>query len=202
MKKLLYPFFALGLLALVSCEDDEPVKIPEPLPVDAVSYNGKNYSIENGTIIDWGAWEDYYNYDVFLTDGVMDFENETADDATIVIYAELWSPGTEKFQTGTFAYDSAGGPKGKPFFKHVDVVVESNNNGQIDENDERLTVKAGTFKISGSGTNFNVEVDFTLNNNKSLKGTYSGNFEKFDGTIIEESAPGLRMGKPAKFKMK
>lgn len=199
MKTLNYSFFALGLLATVSCNDDDQTPTPEPLPVNAVSYNGKNYTIDNGSVIDWGSWEDHYNYDFFLTDGEMDFENETAVDATVMVYAELWSPGTESFTTGTFNYDNSGVTGDKRFFENAAVVMDTNNNADLDENDDHLTVKAGSFKVSGSGTSYTVEVDVTLSNNKLLKGRYSGTFEIIEGSIEEMPGGRRRAGQPGKF---
>lgn len=203
MKKFLYPIYALAMLAMVSCtDDDDKVPAPEPMPTNAVSYNSKNYDIDNGTIIDWGFWENHYNYDVFLTDGIMDFENETAPGATFVIYAELWSPGTEDFSTGTFTFDDSGNTAGKRFFENLTVVIDSNNSGELDEEDDELTAKAGTFKISGSGTRYSVEMDVMLSNNKAIKGTYSGTFEKFEGTLEEMPGGRQRAEKPAKLSFK
>lgn len=198
MTKLFYSIFALGLLATASCKDDE-TPTSEPLPANTLSYNGKNYPIDNGAIIDWGSWEDHYNYDFFLTDGMMDLENETAVDATVMIYAELWSPGTESFATGTFIFDNSGETGDKRFFENAAVVMDSNNNGELDENDDHLTVKAGTFKVSGSGTSYTVEVDVTLSDNKLLKGKYSGTFEIIEGSIEEMPGGRRRVGKPGKF---
>lgn len=197
MKKLFYSIFALGLLATASCKEDEELT-PKPLPANTVSYNGINYTIDNGTIIDWGSWEDHYNYDFFLTDGVMDFENETALDATVMIYAELWSPGTESYTSGTFNFDNSGETGDKRFFENAAVVMDTNNNGDLDENDDRLTVKAGTFKVSGSGTSYTVEVDVTLSDNKLLKGNYSGTFEIIDGPMEEMPGGRRSAGKPGK----
>lgn len=199
MKKLIYGTLVLGLLATTSCEGDEvKTPAPEPLPTNAVTYNQKNYPIDNGTIIDWGSFEDYYNYDFFLTDGELDLENETAEGASVMVYAELWSPGTENFSNGTYTFIENGGSQGKPFFDNVFVVTDTNNNGELDENDDQITVKAGTFKVSGSGTKYSIEVDATLTNDKTLKGTYSGTFEKFNGTIVEESGRTHRAGKSGK----
>lgn len=196
MKKLLYSIFALGLLATVSCKDDDDVvPTPEPLPTNAVAYKGKNYSFDNGAIIDWGSWENHYNYDFFLTDGEMDFENQTALGATVMLYAELWSPGTENFSTGTFSYEDSENTTGKKFFETVVVVMDTNNNGELDEADDQLTAKAGTIKVSGSGTNYALEMDITLSNDQSLKGTYNGAFELYEGELEGESGERRRMGK-------
>ncbi len=204
MKKLLYSMLAFGLLTTVSCTDDDNTPAPTPLPEDAVAYNGKNYDIDNGAVIDWGTWENHYNYDFFLTDGEMDFENETAIGATVMIYAELWSPGTESFSTGTFTFDNSGDTDGKRFFETTLVVMDTNNNGELDEDDDQLTVKAGTIKVAGSDADFTVEMDVTLSNDKPMKGKYSGTFDVFEGTIEGEGmrAQGFSAGKSGKFSVK
>lgn len=186
MKKILYSTFALGMLSVVSCSDDN-TPVPNQMPSNAVSYEGKTFGIDTGKMINWGAWENHYNYDLLLTDGVLDIENQTTSEATAFISAELWSPGTESFTPGTFNFDDSGETAGKHYFENSTVYLDTNNNGELDDSDTRQTVKAGTFKVVAeqNNTTYRVEMSLTLENNKKVSGTYRGDFAIIDGFPIE-----------------
>ena len=132
----------------------------------------------------------------------MDLENGTAEDATILVYAELWSPGASQFKTGTFTYTSSSDIAGKHVFENIVVMVDTDNNKVLDENDAQVTVKAGTVKVTGSESNYTVEMDVTLSNNKPLKGKYSGSFDVYEGSLEEMGAQNRRAGKANMKKLK
>lgn len=194
MKKLLYSFLALGLLTTVSCKDDDETPAPAPVANNTVAYDGADYSIDNGAIIDWGTDGEHYNYDVFLADGEIDFETNTASGASIIVYAELFSPGDEEFSSGTFNFNASGNVSGKHYFEMAEIMVDSNDNGQLDENDDLLTVTAGKIITTGDASNFTLELDVTLDNGKTLKGKYTRSFDYYDGT----GGGGERISKTAK----
>jgi hypothetical protein len=194
MKKLLYSFLALGLITTASCKDDDGAPEPAPIANNSVAYNGTSYSIDNGAIIDWGTDGEHYNYDIFLADGEIDFETNTATGASIIVYAELFSPGDSDFSAGTFIYNASGNVSGKYYFEMLQVMTDSNNNRRLDEHDEILNVTGGKVTTTGKPSNFSMELDVTLDNGKTLKGNYSGSYDYYDGT----GGGGERVGKSAK----
>ncbi|WP_205502567.1 hypothetical protein [Rufibacter psychrotolerans] len=176
--------FCLAVLAgftFVSCSDDDEEEV-SPNTDNKVVYNGTTYSMKSGLVEDYGPSDNHYNYDFYITDGTITTSNNDFEvvNSKIVLFAELLSPGTSEFKTGTFSfvqnYNDAGN-ENKHVFEDALVVTDTNNDNILDEQDEELGVTGGTVKVSGGNNrNYTVEFDVTLENGKTAKGGYSGTF--------------------------
>lgn len=193
MKKLLYLAAALALLATASCKDDEG----GPPPVtDAIMFDGKGYNGEKGLVFDYGDDGEYYNYDFMVADANITMEDLEADqiDATFLMYAELFSLGTESFRTGTFT----SGAGENLYYTNIQLIVDTNNDGMLSSEDQLYDVQNGDFTVAGgTGTNYTLTFDLTVAGGKKLTGTYSGNFEYIDP--FGERAPGEDLRKVSRF---
>ncbi|MFD2514770.1 hypothetical protein ACFSRY_12920, partial [Pontibacter locisalis] len=161
MKKLLYPFFALGLLAMVSCQKEEIEPLPQPERTATI--DGASYTLNKGAIIDNGVYGGRYEKTFILSDAEIDIKNPTKG-SSIYIFASLTAPGTV-FSTGTFIptilridgkYEDV---TGKHLANQLYVKVDSNGDSKIDENDILLPAKTGTMKVSGTSPNYTVDID-------------------------------------------
>ncbi|MCC9166928.1 hypothetical protein [Pontibacter harenae] len=214
MKKASYTFRTLLCLLLagftfVSCSKDDDEDTTPSLN-NQIEYNGTTYNIQTGIIEDWGSVglsdgdEDlyisndnvtHYNYDVSITDGTLqansDGELENVG-ATVFVYAELLSPGTTNFTTGTFSYIEYEDDltqeqidakyNNKSFFEDAYIVIDANGNGTLDASDASSIAYAtgGTITVSGSNNNYTVDYNLTLDNGRTIVGSYSGDFQYFD----------------------
>lgn len=176
MKKFTLITCVLALLvSVISCKDDDENEVNNA--PNELSYDGKTYTPVNGYVYDAGAVESHYNKDFYLTDGEADFENQDLSNASFLFSAELYSPGTSEFQTGTFQFNDDGNVDNKHFFDHSDIILDANGNKQLDIEDEFYNVRAGTITVSGSHPSYTIALDVTLDNDKALKGRYSGTFK-------------------------
>lgn len=186
----LIAMLAIAGAFLMACSDDDD---DDDDNGTSITFDGTNYTIADGTIEDYGAYNpldeaSHYNYDFHFSDkafieyteeGYTYWEADTT--STFYIYAELFSPGTSAFQTGTFEYmDSEGLTQsdidGKFFF--YDVYVGTRSGDTFMDYD----ATSGTVTVSGSGTNYKIEFDVTFTGGKKLTGTYEGSFKYSDSS--------------------
>lgn len=176
---------AIASAFLMSCEKDDD---DDDGGSNSIVFDGTSYSIKDGLISDYGAYDTHWNYDFVLVNAALTEVTEDgytyfdAPEATFYVYAELFSPGTSSFQTGTFQYmsydASAEDVDGKYYF--YDVTVGTRNADGTNEMDYEAT--AGTVKVTGSGSNYTIEFDVTVEGGKTVKGSYSGTFKTEDET--------------------
>lgn len=164
MKKTLYLFFISFAFILTSCSSDDDSSGDS---VDnKVTYDGKEVIISSGFIEDYGNVNSYYNYDFTLI-GTLDGEPYS-------FYAELLSPITDgKFTPGSFTY--VGIESETPpdyFYSYANITVGSTE----------IDVVEGTILVSGGGTDYKISGTLTLENDKTLKISYSGSFAILDET--------------------
>lgn len=166
MKKLL--IYAAGLLLLTACGDDED-------PMAPISIGEKVFAIETAKTVDYGAYDGYYNYDLYLTDGTLTAEN-TPENATVFIYSELFFYGTEAFEAGVFQLDAKASDK-KSYIGDVLVAIDENADGQITKSDAFLPAKTGTITLNGSNNTYKISFNLTLGNDQVLKGDFNGTLD-------------------------
>ncbi len=188
-----------GIVEIEEMEDME-----DPSEENTLVYNNTNYTIKDGGIEDYGAFPpldngitSHYNFDFYIFDADFTIVTEGEDiyweappDATFGFYAELFSPGIGGFQTGAFQFMDLSNANqssinGKYFFDYADVYIDSR--GFFDENGEERDnfqveqeVVGGTITVSGSGLNYTLNVDVTLQNGQRLQGSCSLTFEYID----------------------
>ena len=217
MKKLTYLLCLAGLLATVSCKDDDG---GEPGPVsNTFTVDGKNFVAKSGVIEDYGSdgtdvdgdgENDFYNYDFYITDANIVQKGDSYEvegNSSMLVYVETYSPSGSSFKPGTFNFSTGENPaKGDYMFVAAYLVLDKNNSGTVGDeilNSDYSEVTAGKVTISGSNRNYTVAFDVTLENNKKLTGSYAGNFAYTDNRSGER-APGedLRMNRGHKLRLK
>jgi hypothetical protein len=182
---------AFASLFIVACEKDDDDD--DDNGNNTIVFDGTSYTIVDGLVEDYGEYDPiesgeytHWNYDFSLLD--VEFTQETEEgytywdapeSASFFAYAELFSPGTTSFQAGTFEfieYDSATPENidGKFFFNEAYMGIK------VDGDETGFEATAGTVKVSGSGSNWTIEFDLTLEGGKTAKGSYSGTFKMED----------------------
>ena len=186
---------AFASLFIISCSKDDDDD--DDANNNTVVYDGTSYTMVDGLVSDYGSYDpidlgtaSHYNIDFAIVDAVLVQVTEgdytywnPGENTTIWAYAELFSSGTASFQTGTFVfidYDTATAEsiEGKIFFTDVEVGVISGTS------ELEFEATAGTVTVSGSGTNYTISFDITLENGKKLTGGYSGVFKFEDETSM------------------
>lgn len=161
-----YLLLLSGLLVLSACKKDDEA------PLEPITFDGTTYTIKEAKVIDYGAYEGYYNYDIYMTDGSLDSQNMPNSDASLFIYAELYTPG-DAFKTGTFVI---GGDKvaERAYLGAAMVAVDSNGDGSITEADQIISASSGEVRVEGAKPDFQLTYKLELVDGSSLKGTYNG----------------------------
>jgi len=202
--KTTFNFFKLSTLALAltfaatSCSLFEKKDDPKPAKSE-VEYNGSNYNLDQGLIVDLGAANLYgnddthYDYDFYVSDGDIEDNGDEVEEiqGSFGIFTECYSLGDSEFKTGTFTFVDASNDgslsdsqrqtkyKNKSVFASS-VYIDANGNGILSD-EVPIRANGGTVKVSGSSPNFTIEYDLTLANGKTLKGRRTGSFNKIRG---------------------
>lgn len=189
--KLLLLLLLTGVF-FVACEEEEEKDDEKNI----ITYDGLSYTMKDGVLEDYGSGSPHventhYNYNVVIADAPLKLitgnDGEThwrfGDGSTFGIDIELYSPGTNSFNTGTFNYLdwyddglTQADFDGKYFFADGSVFFISGNTQSV------YLVTSGTIKVSGSSLDYSIEFDLIINNGKAIKGNYSGSFKYDDKT--------------------
>ncbi|MEN7550380.1 hypothetical protein AAG747_20850 [Rapidithrix thailandica] len=161
----------LLIFALSSCSKKDPDPVKNEITVD-----NQTYSLLDGYIIDYGAYDMHYNFDFYIGDSDYDEDKEDFVDPSMIIYIELFSPGTTEFKAGTYEFiassNSSVDREGKHFFEFGVFATKG---------ESELYVEGGTVKITKvtSEHYFEIHYDLILENGKILKGDYRGELTYF-----------------------
>lgn len=189
MNKLLYSLGLLGLLATASCKDDDGAATPVS---GDITFEGKAYTGKKGMLFDFGNDGSHYNYDFVVVDAVIVPTDLVTGElnAKFFFWPELYSPGTDKFRTGTFNYNES--PAASDYYFNVaDLVVDSNNDGKLTSADQAYVAEGGTITVSGTASKYTMSFDITMEGGKKLKGAYTGEYQYMDARE-DESEGGRR----------
>ncbi len=164
---------------MISCGKDDPDDKGQDI-INEVTYDGTTYGLADGNGVVENYFHDgiHYNKDFTITDGTVTIDQfgycEFHPDE-IIIYAELFSPGTNQFNEGTFTY-SENPQDSDYYFDSVDVTIDSNNDGLVNYDDGEIEATGGSITIEGSGKSISIEYNLTIGT-KSLQGNFhSDNF--------------------------
>lgn len=190
----------VALLSFSACSDDDDDSNPNgnnPPASSSISFDGKSYNMKSGLVIDYGATsievfapETHYNYDFIVTDGPINFVQDSVNgdfylpgsNSTISVNIELLSPDTSNFKSGTFNFIdedsvSVASASGKYFFSYGE--VELDNDGVVDGDFDgpEFDVVGGFVVVSGtSASNYSINYNLQVEGGRTLTGTYSGSF--------------------------
>lgn len=166
MKKFIYLFSLIAVASFTSCSEDDESDTPSVN--NGINYDGQEVEISSAIIEDYGGFSSY-NYDFTLTG--------TANGISYSFYAELFSPvieGQTGFRTGTFSYSATTPSEPAFYFTDADIEVDGTT----------YRVNGGKITVSGSGTNFTLTTDVTLENEIPLTVSYSGEFTVASGRAM------------------
>ena len=176
---------------MASCSSDDE-KVVEPEAKNAFTYDGKEYGLKDGYIVDYGNIDPFYNYDdthynydFYISDGEYVKEQEDiwydAVDAVTEISLYLFYPSSTTFGEAEFAfYDDEtilDDIRDKAVFA-AEVWFDANGNGVRDEDgDPWIDATGGTVTVTGSDKNYTLFYELQLEDGKTVKGSFSGEFK-------------------------
>lgn len=189
-------FLALLLMAFGSCKKDKPASVPNQTNYDGTTYNMKaGLTIDYGTSSYFGSSDTHTNYDFYITDGSFTFSNNGQPQdiiGKIGVYFSLESPdGTGNFKNGTYTYVDTDNDatltdqqlqakyENKYFMYDGSILVGNGDINSSLQNGQEIYVQSGTVVVSGTKPNYKVDFDLLLQNNKTIKGSYSGEFSNY-----------------------
>ena len=194
MKNKIYPILMLALIVgFTSCskDDENEVQTSNALVVDATTYTlAKGAYVDYQNTILYGTTNTHYNYEFLTTDGifVVNSANELEDiKGKIAIFVDLYSAGATSFKAGTYTFVSGANDgtltdaqlktkyENKNVCQYGFVVIGTIANASLG-NVTEIDVKSGSVTIEGTKPNFKIIYDLVLENNKTVKGSYSGAF--------------------------
>ena len=184
-------FSLLSLLILVACSGDGTQGVGQPSS-NAVVYNGSSYPVAQGLADAYGETATHYNVDFGFTDGYFSPYTDYTDSVPVTTWInnsvrteldlELYSPGTDGFRTGTFAYtplsiDETDDPSlvGAYFFNEAYVGFDTNGDNEVLEAEE-VDVTGGTVTVSGTAPNYQVTFNLQLANGLTVTGSFAEEF--------------------------
>ena len=202
MKTLKYLAVVCFLSIFVACssDDDNNNNDDGPAAMGTFTYNGKTYQLTTGVIENEG--EGYGDYDsieylISFTTSELGKDDEgdfyPTDDKFSIIDFSLFSENGEKPKVGTYHFDSDNNVDFT--FDYVTALInvevdwDEVDPGAIDLDDPNVSIedltsaKSGTIEIHESGETYDIDFEFTMYNNKKIKGNYTGDLHMYDDEI-------------------
>lgn len=175
--------------AFIACSsDDDHQSTPNS---NYFTYNGNTYSLKDGVIQNGGTSESadqsHTYYVAFSTDDLELHQSGIylpTENSFSIVNVNLISDDDHKPRTGTYNYNEDYPIKFtfKDGISFINAQVDWDQipDGEIDLNEDdfewedRLFVKGGTVKVKQSGNVYEVDFDLVMDNNKKIKGNYTG----------------------------
>lgn len=209
MKKLKFLALVCFLAVFTACssDDDNNNDNDGPAGMNSFTYNGKTYQLSSGIIekedegdySDDGSTEFYLSLTTSELSEDEDGELYTSDDEFSIISFNLFSKGTGDIEPGVyhfnddynieFTFDDG------IALLDVEVDWDEVDPGIIDLDDPNVSwgailgIDSGEIEVHESGSTYDIDFEFTMINNKKIKGNYTGSLEFYDDN---------NTGKPAK----
>ncbi|QMU27770.1 hypothetical protein [Adhaeribacter radiodurans] len=194
--KLIAILLSFGFFATSCTDDDEP---DNPKKDGNTEYNNQKFTIKNGYYAIGNGIQLYGNAPthhldfLFLTDGTPKFSNDgeitEMQDGKIAILGAILSPDGASFKPGTFEYTNMAADvnlteaqveakyKNKSFFYESIVRMDTDGDKNWEEEAD-VKITGGTIKVSGALPAISTEYNLTLENGKTIKGSFGGVFQK------------------------
>ncbi|PSR52379.1 hypothetical protein AHMF7605_01985 [Adhaeribacter arboris] len=198
--KLIAILLSFGFFA-TSCTTDDDNDNNNPKPSGNTEYNGEKFTIKNGYyalgngIKLFGNAPTHHLDFLFLTDGTPKFSNDgeitEMQDGKIALLGALLSPDGASFKPGTFEYTNMAADinltpaqveakyKNKAFFYESIVRMDTDGDKNWEEEAD-VKITGGTIKVTGALPVITTEYNLTLENGKTLKGSFGGTFQKLN----------------------
>lgn len=170
-------------------QNDDVLSNSGPEGDSSLSVGARQYPL-NAAIGDiWGVANNHFNVNFTLTDGKFTITPTTIAaithnlltpvKASGIFRADMYSPGDAfAFQTYSYALPNASRSAlaGVAFFNNAFVGVDTDNSGDIDE-DERSVVVGGTVEFTGAVPDIELNFSVTLSDGQLAEGHYTGLFD-------------------------
>lgn len=190
MKTLKYFALFCLLACFVACssDDDKGGDSIGGKGSGSFKYDGKTYTLKTGFIDNEGNdWSDdnstEFYFDFFTTEIIIDPTSQMVmpkDNKFSALSFNLFSSDGDKPKVGTYDFNDYYNVKNT--FDEADAIINIKwNSDNVDEDgdiigdfDEIVYATGGTIKVKKSGSKYDMEFEFMMNNNKTLKGSYNG----------------------------
>ncbi|MDQ4141477.1 MAG: hypothetical protein M3142_13290 [Bacteroidota bacterium] len=202
--KLIAILLSFGFFATSCTDDDDP---DNPKPSGNTEYNGQKFTIKNGYYAIGDGIKLYGNAPthhldfLFMTDGTPKFSNDgeitEMQDGKIAILGAMLSADGTSFKPGTFEYTNMAADvnlteaqveakyKNKSFFYESIVRMDTDGDKNWEEEAD-VKITGGTIKVTGALPAVTTEYNLTLENGKTVKGSFGGPFQKLNLDLEEE----------------
>lgn len=179
MKKTFHPLkilICLTVMALgfASCSKKENGAEPTIDPKNELNYNNETYSLNYGGFRNGGFNGTHINYEFHI----FKFISENDPIVPIYLYLNLYSPNEDGFKGGTFTFADDEDVEGTYYFNEAYLIRNMNITDETAE--DIVYVKGGKVNVSGKGNKFNLEFELVTDNDKTITGSYGGNFESIN----------------------
>ncbi len=144
-----------------------------------ITYNGNNNTLTKGYLDNWGDYYGLgtYNFDITLVDdGITETQGENYTGTGNIIYVELFSSSPTGLVSGTYTYSSSGNAQ---TFDYGVVGINYDIANDVGTSDTCVT---GTVTVSQSGTDYIIDVTFTLASSQQVTAHYKGSLIYYDDT--------------------
>lgn len=175
---------------VVPATDDNPADSNNgPEGDSSISLGTRQYPLSSALGDIWGVESNHFNVDFTLTDGKFTITPTIIEGATHnllspakasgIFHAEMYSPGDAfSFETYSLVLPDANRDAlaGVAFFDNAFVGVDSDNSGDVEE-DEKLIVVGGTVAFIGAVPDIKLTFSVLLNDGQTAEGHYTGLFD-------------------------
>ena len=179
-----------GEFPIVEVKDNPPPIVN----TNVFNWDGVVYEIVDLLVVDWGAYENHYDYDFYLRTKTNQQVDAGATDYHLV-YFDALSWGASSFSDGTFILGE-GIPSSDPAVNEKNYIY-TGIIGEVGDDPDALVkenaIQKGTVIISSKGEEYSIEFAVTLDDGEEVSGSYSGSYSIVQAPEIIE--PG-RLKKP------
>ena len=169
----------LSLIIFAGCKKDSK----ESTFNNYIKYDGKTYDLDKGLIENWGQWDEdeAYNLDLYLISSGITLI-ESGDDWDIAsgkghgIYFEMYASSSTQLDNGTYDYDAWGWEAGTFDYGWVSI----NYDVALDDAEIDQDIEGGTVTINKSGDTYEITINCTDEDGKSVTGYYKGTLKYYD----------------------
>lgn len=167
---------AFVIVASISCDsDDDNDTIGSDNGTGSLSYDGNEYALDKGSLINYGGSGNSFNFDITLGSPSLTLDQFGDFDGTgEVVYFELWTDQQSGLKSGTYNFDASS--RSDFTFTIADVGIGCNQNGTCTFEDAART---GSVTINKNGDSYDLIFNFTTNTGELITGNYNGSLRSF-----------------------
>ncbi|WP_019037204.1 hypothetical protein [Psychroflexus tropicus] len=167
---------------LISCssDDDQPTSIESN---NFLRVGDQEFELKSGVIQDYGAFQDLYNFDIFLFSLDTRIENGEVvpvdnSETVTYLYLELFTDNPDDLNVGSYNYNdfSDRGNFSYTFSETgINIAFEGGN-----QQESFVEIQNGTLEVMSTGTTYEFEFTGTDEENRSISMYYKGSLNNVD----------------------